>query len=126
MNEIAFPSRCFLGCRKSHETFLWNESGTFSYPGEWVEVLQREQLHQNILRNSRLSLRDFSFQEAVLAAYAAGARHFGENYINELVEKASDPKILEDCPEINWHYIGTFRQVRISNATPRTSRSVQR
>ena len=28
---------------------------------------------------------------AILEAYAAGQRRFGENYVQELVEKASDP-----------------------------------
>jgi pyridoxal phosphate enzyme (YggS family) len=41
---------------------------------------------------------------AVLAAYAAGARHFGENYVQELVEKAPQ------CPaDIAWHFIGQLQ-----------------
>lgn len=37
----------------------------------------------------------------VLAAYEAGQRHFGENYVQELVEKA--PSLPSD---IKWHFIG--------------------
>ncbi|KAK9768231.1 hypothetical protein K7432_001306 [Basidiobolus ranarum] len=40
----------------------------------------------------------------VLAAYNAGQRHFGENYVQELVEKSEElPK------DIAWHFIGTFQ-----------------
>lgn len=38
---------------------------------------------------------------AVLAAYACGARHFGENYVLEIVGKAP-----ECPPDIAWHFIG--------------------
>ena len=41
-----------------------------------------------------------SVQE-IQAAYAAGQRHFGENYIQELVSKA--PELPQD---IQWHFIG--------------------
>lgn len=34
-------------------------------------------------------------------------RDFGENYIQELVEKSNDPAVLEQCPDIRWHFIGT-------------------
>lgn len=40
-------------------------------------------------------------------AYAAGARHFGENYAQELVTKAEDPAVQASCPSIKWHFIGT-------------------
>ena len=43
-------------------------------------------------------------KEDVLEAYAAGQRHFGENYIQELVEKA---KVLP--LDIQWHFIGTLQ-----------------
>ncbi|OQV26081.1 putative Proline synthase co-transcribed bacterial-like protein [Hypsibius exemplaris] len=44
--------------------------------------------------------------ELILEAYAAGQRHFGENYIQELFLKAKDPKIVSECPDIRWHFIG--------------------
>lgn len=44
--------------------------------------------------------------EAVLAAYAAGQRCFGENYVQELVAKANDPRAPDD---IEWHFIGTLQ-----------------
>jgi PLP dependent protein len=41
--------------------------------------------------------------EAVRQAYAAGQREFGENYIQEGVEKMA---LLADLPGIAWHMIG--------------------
>eukprot|EP00041_Stephanoeca_diplocostata_P010529 m.167228 g.167228 ORF g.167228 m.167228 type:complete len:285 (+) comp18187_c0_seq2:406-1260(+) len=44
--------------------------------------------------------------EAILEAYAAGQRVFGENYIQELVTKATDARAPSD---IEWHFIGTLQ-----------------
>lgn len=41
--------------------------------------------------------------EAILAAYAAGVRHFGENRAAEFAEKAA---ALSHLPDIQWHFIG--------------------
>ncbi len=43
---------------------------------------------------------------AMRAAYAAGVRAFGENYAQELRDKAD---ALVDCPGIRWHAIGTLQ-----------------
>lgn len=40
---------------------------------------------------------------AVREAYAAGQRDFGENYAQELVQKAEE---LNDLTELRWHFIG--------------------
>jgi len=40
---------------------------------------------------------------AVREAYEAGQRDFGENYAQELVQKAEE---LGDLPDVRWHYIG--------------------
>jgi pyridoxal phosphate enzyme (YggS family) len=44
--------------------------------------------------------------ESVLEAYAAGARCFGENYVQEALPKIE--RVLEAgvAPEIRWHFIG--------------------
>ena len=44
-------------------------------------------------------------KELIVEAYEAGHRHFGENYVQELADKAADPVILEKCPDIKWHFI---------------------
>jgi pyridoxal phosphate enzyme (YggS family) len=41
--------------------------------------------------------------EAVRAAYAAGQRDFGENYVQELLTKA---EALSDLTDLRWHFIG--------------------
>ncbi|XP_042912320.1 pyridoxal phosphate homeostasis protein [Parasteatoda tepidariorum] len=53
-------------------------------------------------------------KEMIVEAYNCGLRHFGENYVNELVEKASDPEILEMCPEIKWHFIGHLQTNKVA------------
>ncbi|CRK89110.1 CLUMA_CG002539, isoform A [Clunio marinus] len=52
--------------------------------------------------------------EALIDAYDAGQRHFGENYVKELAEKAIDPKILENCKDIKWHFIGHLQTNKIN------------
>lgn len=44
--------------------------------------------------------------EALREAYASGVRAFGENYAQELRDKA---EALRDCPGIRWHAIGTLQ-----------------
>lgn len=51
----------------------------------------------------------------IIDAYNAGQRQFGENYVKELVEKASDPKILEQCKDIKWHFIGHLQRNKINH-----------
>jgi hypothetical protein len=50
--------------------------------------------------------------ELTEACYFAGQRHFGENYVQELEEKAT--KLAEKCPEIKWHYIGKVQSNKVS------------
>ncbi|XP_037629679.1 pyridoxal phosphate homeostasis protein isoform X2 [Sebastes umbrosus] len=50
----------------------------------------------------------------VVEAYRQGQRNFGENYVNELVDKASDPLILDSCPEIKWHFIGHLQKNNVN------------
>jgi uncharacterized pyridoxal phosphate-containing UPF0001 family protein len=51
--------------------------------------------------------------ECIRAAYACGQRHFGENYVQELVAKAGDETLLAHCPDIRWHYIGTLQTNKV-------------
>ncbi|XP_017481051.1 PREDICTED: proline synthase co-transcribed bacterial homolog protein-like isoform X1 [Rhagoletis zephyria] len=52
--------------------------------------------------------------EMIIESYTAGQRHFGENYVQELVEKAQHPDILQHCPEIKWHFIGHLQNNKIN------------
>ncbi len=44
---------------------------------------------------------------AIRALYAEGLREFGENYAQDLAEKA---EALSDLPELRWHFIGGFQK----------------
>ncbi|XP_072409975.1 pyridoxal phosphate homeostasis protein [Chiloscyllium punctatum] len=50
----------------------------------------------------------------MIEAYHHGQRHFGENYVQELVEKASDNQILSVCPDIKWHFIGHLQKNNVN------------
>uniref|UniRef100_A0A8C3TMB7 Pyridoxal phosphate homeostasis protein n=1 Tax=Chelydra serpentina TaxID=8475 RepID=A0A8C3TMB7_CHESE len=52
--------------------------------------------------------------DMVIEAYDQGQRSFGENYVQELLEKASDSKILSSCPEIKWHFIGHLQRNNVN------------
>ncbi|XP_012281556.1 pyridoxal phosphate homeostasis protein [Orussus abietinus] len=52
--------------------------------------------------------------ELVISAYEAGQRYFGENYVNELVDKANHPAVLEKCKDIRWHFIGHLQKNKIN------------
>ncbi|XP_067619752.1 pyridoxal phosphate homeostasis protein [Eurosta solidaginis] len=52
--------------------------------------------------------------EMIIEAYQAGQRHFGENYVQELVEKTQHPDILQQCPDIKWHFIGHLQNNKIN------------
>lgn len=47
---------------------------------------------------------------AVRAAYAAGQRDFGENYVQEWRAKA---EALADLPEIVWHFVGALQTNKV-------------
>jgi len=47
--------------------------------------------------------------DAVCQAYAAGQRAFGENYVQDGVEKVEQVRALGACPDIVWHCIGPLQ-----------------
>merc|ERR1719219_325334 len=49
----------------------------------------------------------------LIEAYQAGQRDFGENYVQELVEKSHDQEMLSTCPEIRWHFIGNCQTNKV-------------
>jgi len=48
--------------------------------------------------------------EAIREAYAAGQRDFGENYAQELRDKAV---ALADLPDIRWHFVGRIQTNKV-------------
>jgi pyridoxal phosphate enzyme (YggS family) len=49
---------------------------------------------------------------AIRAAYELGQRDFGENYVQELVQKAAE---LADLPELRWHAIGHLQRNKVKH-----------
>ena len=47
---------------------------------------------------------------AIREAYAAGQRHFGENYAQEWREKA---EALADLPGLTWHFVGALQTNKV-------------
>lgn len=52
--------------------------------------------------------------ETVSAGYQAGLRNFGENYADELLEKASSPVLAYGDDPIRWHFIGAIQSRKIA------------
>lgn len=48
--------------------------------------------------------------EAIREAYESGQRHFGENYVQELLTKQA---ALVDLEEIHWHFIGHLQRNKV-------------
>jgi pyridoxal phosphate enzyme (YggS family) len=56
--------------------------------------------------------------EAIRALYQLGQRDFGENYVQELSKKA---ELLQDCPELRWHFIGHLQSNKAKVLVPLVS-----
>ncbi|KAL8560273.1 hypothetical protein ACOMHN_006004 [Nucella lapillus] len=52
--------------------------------------------------------------EMIMEAYASGQRHFGENYVRELVDKGNNPEILQKCKDLKWHFIGHLQRNKVN------------
>lgn len=50
---------------------------------------------------------------AIRAAYQAGVRHFGENYVQELTGKLRDPALPAGEEPIRWHMIGHLQKNKV-------------
>ena len=50
---------------------------------------------------------------AIMELYELGHRHFGENYVQELVEK--QPQLPDD---IHWHFIGHLQRNKVKQIVP--------
>lgn len=60
--------------------------------------------------------------ELILEAYATGQRDFGENYVQELKEKGTNPVILDNCKDIRWHFIGHLQHKNVNKVSWRFAR----
>jgi pyridoxal phosphate enzyme (YggS family) len=55
--------------------------------------------------------------EQVLAAYTAGVRHYGENYVQEALTKVACPEL--DLPNLVWHFIGHLQSNKVREVVGR-------
>ena len=62
-----------------------------------------------------IAVSKFQPVTAIRAAYAAGQRDFGENYVQELQQKATE---LADLNELRWHMIGHLQRNKARVVAP--------
>ena len=90
-----------------------------------IEGALRE-THERIAKAAKLAGRDPASirlvavsktkpASAIREAYAAGQRDFGENYAQELAEKAAE---LADLTELRWHFIGNLQSNKAKLVAP--------
>jgi PLP dependent protein len=60
-----------------------------------------------------VAVSKFQPELALRRAYAHGQREFGENYVQELADKAQS---LADLPELRWHLIGRLQRNKAKDA----------
>lgn len=80
-------------------------------------ILEKIQRHSQNSKNVKIiAVSKKQSTEKIIEAYEAGARHFGENYVQEAL-----PKILELSPrysEIRWHFIGNLQTNKMNKIIP--------
>lgn len=80
-------------------------------------ILEKVQQHSQNPKNVKvIAVSKKQPFEKIIEAYEAGARHFGENYVQEAL-----PKILElspRYPEICWHFIGSLQTNKMNKIIP--------
>lgn len=59
-----------------------------------------------------LAASKFQDAAAIRAAYQAGQREFGENYVQELAQKAAE---LSDLSDLRWHLIGRLQTNKVKD-----------
>lgn len=72
---------------------------------------------RNAQRQPRLvAISKTKSAELVLEAYCNGQRHFGENYVQELVDKSNHP-LLVGLDDLHWHFVGHLQRNKCNNLT---------
>ena len=76
-------------------------------------------VYQNILKETEgkgatlVAVSKLKSAEDIQALYALGQRHFGENYVQDLVDKQA-----ELPADINWHFIGHLQSNKVKYIAP--------
>jgi hypothetical protein len=90
-----------------------NDGERDALAGRWLEV--RRRVEGAATRAGRpapllIAVSKGQSASAVRAAYALGQRDFGENYVQELTQKAA---ALADLAELRWHVIGHLQRNKV-------------
>ena len=56
--------------------------------------------------------------DAVCQAYEAGARLFGENYLQEALPKIAEFQARVPDPDVSWHFVGSLQSNKAKKAAP--------
>lgn len=89
------------------------QNGTITFKLDKLRktIVQAAQLHGRAASDITLiAVSKTRTPEQIREAYRAGQRDFGENYVQELTEKAL---ILKELPDIRWHMIGHLQTNKV-------------
>lgn len=80
--------------------------------------------YEEILKRGLLASSGRSFEivavsktfapEVIACGYQAGLRDFGENYADELIEKASHDSLMFHGDPIRWHFVGSIQSRKVA------------
>ncbi|MCB9091576.1 MAG: YggS family pyridoxal phosphate-dependent enzyme [Halobacteriovoraceae bacterium] len=68
-------------------------------------------IHSELVNAKLLAVTKFRTQEEIEVLYDLGQRHFGENKVQELCEKAL---ALDTKNDIHWHFIGNLQSNKVN------------
>lgn len=77
-----------------------------------LEAVQNQILEKNDKRAALIAVSKTYPIEDILLAYQCGQRHFGENKVQDLLEKAS--ALEKSTPGARWHFIGSLQSNKIN------------
>ena len=87
----------------------------------WYHSFYEHRISKNFKRPVELvAVSKLHSVQSILEAYSCGQRVFGENYVEELYEKANDAQITNNCPDIRWHFIGHCQSKKAKKLTGET------
>jgi PLP dependent protein len=94
--------------------------------GCWTEL--QEKIERSCARVSRspssvrvVAVSKTHSPKAVMEAYAAGARIFGENYVQEALPKIEAVRQSGRAPEAEWHFVGSLQSHKAKQVVGRFS-----
>ncbi|XP_050430731.1 pyridoxal phosphate homeostasis protein [Adelges cooleyi] len=100
-------------CSISTMTSLENVISGWNDVKQKIKVVSQKRT-QNLPEPRLVAVSKTKPIEHIIGIYQKGQRHFGENYVQELLTKSFDVEILKQCPDIKWHFIGHIQRNKVS------------